>query len=93
MLKNLKKYIHIITPGILVAATGVGAGDLITASFAGNKIGLAIIWAPFIGAFFKLVLTEGLVRNQIASQRLLMDNWHKFFGKAVQYLFLFYLGG
>lgn len=91
MLKNLKKYIHIITPGILVAATGVGAGDLITASFAGNKIGLAIVWAPFIGAFFKLVLTEGLVRNQIASQNLLMDNWHKYFGKTVQYFFLFYL--
>lgn len=88
---NFKKYFHIIAPGILVAATGVGAGDLITATFAGNKIGLAVLWAPLLGAFFKLVLTEGLVRNQIATQNLLMNSWYQSFGKVVQWIFLFYL--
>ena len=30
---------------LLVAATGGGAGDLVTASLAGSELGLAILWA------------------------------------------------
>ena len=37
---------------MLVAATGIGAGDLATAAFAGSKLGLAILWAVILGAFF-----------------------------------------
>ena len=49
-----------IGPGLLVAATGVGAGDLATASIAGSKLGVTILWAVLLGAFLKFVLTEGL---------------------------------
>ena len=34
-----------IGPGILVAATGGGAGDLATGAFAGAKLGVAVLWA------------------------------------------------
>ena len=40
-------------PGILVAATGVGAGDLATASFTGSQLGTAVLWAVLVGAFLK----------------------------------------
>lgn len=50
----------IIGPGILVAATGVGAGDLATGAFTGNKLGLAVLWAVVAGAGMKFVLNEGL---------------------------------
>ena len=44
--------LRLIGPGVLVAATGVGAGDLATASIAGSKLGPAILWAarllPFL---------------------------------------------
>ena len=34
-------WLTILAPGILVATTGVGAGDLLTASIAGSKAGVA----------------------------------------------------
>ena len=45
--------LDLILPGILVAATGVGAGDLATAGLAGAKLGVGVAWAvifaPAIG--------------------------------------------
>ena len=38
-----------IGPGILVAATGVGASDLATAALTGTRLGLAILWAVVVG--------------------------------------------
>ena len=35
----------IVGPGMLVAATGVGAGDLATGAFTGSKLGVAVLWA------------------------------------------------
>ena len=37
-----KSLFSILGPGILVAATGVGAGDLATAAFAGSKLGVLV---------------------------------------------------
>lgn len=91
MKENFRKYFHIILPGLLVAATGVGAGDLITASLAGNYIGLSILWAPLLGAFMKFFLTEGMVRHQIATQNLLLESWSLKFSKLIQWVFLLYL--
>ena len=34
-----------LAPGLLVTATGVGAGDLLTAGYAGSKVGLGLVWA------------------------------------------------
>ena len=56
----------VIGPGLLVAATGVGTGDLATAGFAGSKLGVAVLWAVVLGAFVKYVLNEGLARWQLA---------------------------
>lgn len=44
-----RKLLSVIGPGILVAATGVGAGDLATAAFTGAKLGLAILWVVVLG--------------------------------------------
>ena len=57
----------LILPGILVAATGVGAGDLATAGFAGAKFGVGVAWAVVFGAVLKWVLNEGLGVNAIPS--------------------------
>jgi len=43
-------WLMVIGPGLLVAATGVGAGDLSTAAFAGNKLGVTVLWAVVVGA-------------------------------------------
>ena len=51
MFLNSKKLLAVIGPGILVAATGIGAGDLATSAFAGSALGLTVLWAVVLGAF------------------------------------------
>lgn len=88
---RISNALRLIGPGILVAATGVGAGDLATASFTGAELGLAILWAVVIGAFLKFVLNEGLTRWQLASGTTLLEGCAAHLGKPVQWVFLAYL--
>jgi len=81
----------IVGPGILVAATGVGAGDLATAAFTGRVLGLAILWAVIVGAFLKFVLNEGLARWQLATRTTLLEGCADRFGRPIIWLFLCYL--
>lgn len=78
-------------PGILVAATGVGAGDLATASFSGSQLGVAILWAVVLGGVFKYFLTEGLARWQLVTGQTLLEGLSQRMGKALALLFLPYL--
>ncbi|HLU38552.1 MAG TPA: Nramp family divalent metal transporter, partial [Planctomycetota bacterium] len=54
-------------PGMLVAATGVGAGDLATSALAGSATGVALLWAIVLGCAMKFLLTEGIARCQLAA--------------------------
>ena len=81
----------LIAPGILVAATGVGAGDLATASFTGSQLGLAVLWAVVVGGVFKFVLTEGLARWQLTTGQTFLEGVAARFGPVVGWLFLPYL--
>lgn len=78
-------------PGILVAATGVGAGDLVTASLAGGELGSTVLWAAWVGAFLKWLLNEGLARWQLATGTTLMEGWRQHLGRGIGWLFLIYL--
>lgn len=83
--------IHMIGPGILLAATGVGAGDLATGSFVGGLLGTAVLWAVVVGAFFKFVVTEGLARWQLATGETLIEGAVSRLGRVVVWCFLPYL--
>lgn len=85
------KILAIIGPGILVAATGVGGGDIATGAFSGSMLGTAILWAAVLGAAMKFVLTEGLARWQLATGDTLLEGCVQHFGRGVQFLFLAYL--
>lgn len=87
----MKRFLAIIGPGLLVAATGIGAGDLATASFAGSALGTAVLWAALAGAFLKFVVTEGLARWQLATGTTLLEGVIAHFGRAAGWLFLAYL--
>ena len=80
-----------IGPGILVAATGVGAGDLATAAFTGSALGVTVLWAVVLGSFFKFVLNEGLARWQLATGTTLIEGCYDRFGQTAKWLFLIYL--
>ncbi len=84
-------FLTLLMPGFLVAATGVGAGDLATASFAGSQLGLAVLWAVVVGGFLKFTLTEGLARWQLVTGNTLLEGIAQHFGRIVGWLFLPYL--
>ena len=84
-------FLALIGPGLLVAATGVGAGDLATASIAGSKMGVAVLWAVLLGAGLKFVLTEGLARWQLATGQTLLRGVVRYLGRPAAWLFLVYL--
>ncbi|MEQ9449775.1 MAG: Nramp family divalent metal transporter, partial [Rhodospirillaceae bacterium] len=86
-----KNLLVVIGPGLLLAATGVGAGDLATASFAGSLLGTGILWAVIVGAFLKFVVTEGLARWQLATGQTLLEGVVYRVGKTAGWLFLPYL--
>lgn len=81
----------LFAPGILLAATGVGAGDLLTSTLAGSEAGLAVIWAVVVGAFLKWALGEGLTRWQLATGTTLLEGWNNRLGAGMRWLFLVYL--
>ena len=84
------KYFSLILPGLLVAATGVGAGDLISGAMAGHYLGL-FLWIPLAGAILKYVLTEGIARYQFATGKPLVHGWVDDLGLWVKGPFFIYL--
>jgi Mn2+/Fe2+ NRAMP family transporter len=69
-----------VGPGLAVAATGVGAGDLMAAMLAGADFGLALAWAIAAGAVLKLALNEGIARWQLATGTTLLEGWCRHLG-------------
>jgi len=84
-------FLVVIGPGILVAATGVGAGDLLTASLAGSRHGLTLLWAAWVGAVLKWFLNEGIARWQMATGTTVLEGWVDRLGRWVRWVFLAYL--
>ncbi|MFI6144638.1 Nramp family divalent metal transporter [Streptomyces sp. NPDC051109] len=64
-----------IGPGIVVAATGVGAGDLVATLIAGSKFGYTLLWAAVIGCLVKISLAEAAGRWHLATGRTLFEGW------------------
>ncbi len=71
--RRRRSLLAVVGPGLLVAATGVGAGDLATAAFTGHALGTAVLWAVVVGAGIKYVLNEGLARWQLATGETLLE--------------------
>jgi len=78
-------------PGLLIAATGVGAGDVVAAAASGSRFGYAILWAVVAGALLKYIINEGLARWQLATGTTLVEGWTRHLGRGFQSLFLVYL--
>ncbi|MFN0152410.1 MAG: Nramp family divalent metal transporter [bacterium] len=78
-------------PGLAMAATGVGAGDLAAAMFAGARFGEALLWAIALGACVKFALNEGIARWQLATGTPLLEGWCRHLGRPFRYYFLAYL--
>ncbi len=65
----------LLGPGLIVAAAGIGSGDVVSATVGGATYGVTLLWAIALGAFFKFVLTEGIARWQLATGLTLLEGW------------------
>ena len=66
---------RLIGPGLVVAATGVGAADLVATLVAGSKYGYALLWCAVLGCLMKIVLVEGAGRYSLATGRTIFEGW------------------
>ncbi|MCP3740844.1 Nramp family divalent metal transporter [Rossellomorea sp. BNER] len=73
---SLKGKLKFVGPGLIVAATGVGAGDFIMATIAGTSFGWSLMWVIAVGAFIKYVLSEGVGRWYLATGKTFLQGWH-----------------
>ena len=62
-------------PGIVVAATGVGAGDLVATLIAGSRFGYTLLWAAVVGCIVKIALSEGSARYHLATGSTILAGW------------------
>src|ERR671916_563728 len=77
-------------PGIVIAVTGVGAGDMVSSLVAGTDFGMVLLWAVVLGAILKYFLTEGIGRWYMASGQTILQGWRSLGRWAIWY-FIVYL--
>ncbi|MGH7502294.1 MAG: Nramp family divalent metal transporter [Longimicrobiales bacterium] len=84
-------FLKLAGPGLVVAATGIGSGDVVAGTVAGANYGVVLLWAIIVGAFFKFVLTEGIARWQLATGTTALEGWATHLPAWVKYYFGIYL--
>ncbi|GHH11801.1 Nramp family divalent metal transporter [Streptomyces lanatus] len=57
----------VLGPGLVLAATSVGAGDMVTSLAGAAGYGMALLWAIAVGVVLKYALTEAVGRLYLAS--------------------------
>ena len=71
-----------IGPGLLLAATGIGVGDMVSSTIAGAEYGLTLVWALAAGVVLKYAITEGAARWQLGTGSTLVEGWRDHLPRA-----------
>ena len=79
-----------IGPGLLLAATGIGVGDMVSSTIAGAEYGLTLVWALAAGVILKFAITEGAARWQLATGSTLIEGWREHLPRAAIWAFFIY---
>ncbi|MBO0896269.1 MULTISPECIES: Nramp family divalent metal transporter [Arthrobacter] len=65
----------VVGPGLVVAATGVGAADMVATLVAGSRYGYGLLWAVILGVILKIILVEGAGRYTLATGKTIFEGW------------------
>ena len=84
-------FLKLAGPGLVVAAAGIGSGDVIAATVGGARYGVLLLWAIVLGAFFKYILNEGIARWQLATGKTALEGWAEYLPAWVKVYFGVYL--
>ena len=91
MKRSLLGVLSLVGPGFAVAATGIGAGDVVAAAVSGAQYGAAVLWAAVVGALVKFALNEGIARWQFATGTTLLEGWGRHLHRFLLVGFAVYL--
>ncbi|RYL93363.1 divalent metal cation transporter [Sporolactobacillus sp. THM19-2] len=64
-----------VGPGFVVAATSIGAPDLLASIVVGQSYGMTFLWAIIIGTIIKYYLNEGVGRWHLATGTTILEGW------------------
>jgi Mn2+/Fe2+ NRAMP family transporter len=78
-------------PGLIVAATGLGAGDIVAAAVAGAQYGTTLVWVVLAGGLLKFCLNEGIGRWQLVTGMTLLEGWFTYLPGFIKAYFTLYL--
>lgn len=82
---------RLIGPGLVAAATGVGAGDLVATLVAGSSFGYALLWAAVVGCLVKVALSEGAARFHLSTGSTIFEGWRSLGSWASWYFGIYIL--
>ncbi|MDW8302146.1 MAG: Nramp family divalent metal transporter [Bacteroidia bacterium] len=89
-MSKIKQYLEVVFPGVLLAATGIGASDFFGATWAGTVAGTSLLWAIVLGVLLKYFLTVGMAKWQLYSGQTILETWLTAFPKWIQIIFILY---
>jgi len=67
--KSFSQYVRSMGPGLVVALTWLGAGDLVDSAVAGGHYGYSLMWAMVIALFVRFVFVSIIAKYQLCNQR------------------------
>ncbi len=65
---NFWQYIRSFGPGLIVALTWLGAGDLVDSAVAGGNYGYTLMWAMVLALFVRFVFVSIIAKYQLCNQ-------------------------
>lgn len=65
---SFRQYVGSMGPGLIVALTWLGAGDLVDSAVAGGNYGYSLMWAMVIALFVRFVFVSIIAKYQLCNQ-------------------------
>jgi len=66
---SFSQYVRSMGPGLVVALTWLGAGDLVDSAVAGGHYGYSLMWAMVIALFVRFVFVSIIAKYHLCNQR------------------------
>lgn len=79
-----------VGPGLIIAATGIGAGDMVNGLNAGTNYGGLLLWAIVLGTLIKFPLSEATGRLFMVTGKTVLQAWHDWNRAASGYFIAFF---
>jgi Mn2+/Fe2+ NRAMP family transporter len=78
-------------PGMVLAVTSVGAGDMVTTLNGSSTYGMALVWTIVLGVVLKFAITEAVGRLQLSSGRTMLAQMSDIAGPVLPVVFMLFM--